>query len=318
MSDSYKNTKLKVLALNSNIPLAEEITKHIGIDLGRTSVERFSDGELQIHIEESIRGCDVYVIQSTYDPVEDHIMELLIMADALKRASARSINLVIPYYGYARQDRKSRAREPITAKLIADLVQTAGATRVISVDLHAPQAQGFFDIPVDPITAIPIIGNYLITKELNDVVVVAPDHSSVSRARQLADQLKAPIAIIDRRGSRESGSVIHIVGEVEKKTAVIIDDIIDTGHRITSSAQALKNYGAGDIYACTTHPVLSDHAVAKVENSFVKELIVTNTIPLSEEKQIDKITQLTVAPVLAEAIIRLYEQQSISTLYRTL
>ncbi|KAB8131053.1 ribose-phosphate pyrophosphokinase [Gracilibacillus oryzae] len=316
MNDSYHNTKLKVFSLSSNTPLAEEIVQHIGIELGESSVKRFSDGEIQINIEESIRGCDVFVIQSTSDPVEDHIMELLIMTDALKRASARSVNLVIPYYGYARQDRKSRAREPITAKLIADIIQKAGADRVISIDLHAPQAQGFFDIPVDPITAVPIIGNYIQEKQLEDIVVVAPDHSSVSRARQLADQLKAPIAIVDRRGPRENASTINIVGEVEGKTSIIIDDIIDTGRRITTSSQALEAHGAKQVYACTTHPVLSGLAVDKIMESNVKELIVTNTILLSEEKQKDKITQLTVGPVVAEAIIRLYEQQSVSSLYK--
>ncbi|QGH33916.1 ribose-phosphate diphosphokinase [Gracilibacillus salitolerans] len=315
MKDTYNDTKLKVFSLNSNLSLAEEIVHHIGIDLGKSSVKTFSDGEIQINIEESIRGCDVFVVQSTYDPVEDHIMELLIMIDALKRASAASINVVIPYYGYARQDRKSRAREPITAKLIADLIQKAGANRIISIDLHAPQAQGFFNIPVDPISAVPIIGSYLDAKQLEDIVVVAPDHSSVSRARHLADQLKAPIAIVDRRGPRDNASTINIVGEVENKTAIIIDDIIDTGRRITSSAKALKNHGTNQVYACTTHPVLSGIAVKKIAESNIKELIVTNTIPLPEEKQIDKITQLTVGPVVSEAIIRLYEQQSVSSLY---
>ncbi|MDX8044528.1 ribose-phosphate pyrophosphokinase [Gracilibacillus sp. S3-1-1] len=311
----YNNTKLKVFSLSSNVALAEEIAQHIGIELGKSSVKRFSDGEIQINIEESIRGCDVFVIQSTYDPVEDHMMELLIMIDALKRASANSVNVVVPYYGYARQDRKSRAREPITAKLIADLMQTAGATRIISIDLHAPQAQGFFNIPVDPITSVPIIGSYLQAKQLEDVVVVAPDHSSVSRARQLADQLKAPIAIVDRRGAQDSASTINIVGEVQNKTAIIIDDIIDTGRRIATSTEALKNHGTTEVYACTTHPVLSGIAVNKIQESDIKELIVTNTIPLNEEKQVDKITQLTVGPVVADAIIRLYEQQSVSSLF---
>jgi ribose-phosphate pyrophosphokinase len=315
LSDTYQNTKLKVFSLSSNLPLAEEIVQHIGIELGRTTVRRFSDGEIQINIEESIRGCDVYVIQSTCDSVEDNLMELLIMTDALKRASAQSVNLVIPYYGYARQDRKSRAREPITAKLIADLLEKAGADRVISIDLHAPQAQGFFDIPVDPITAVPLIGNYLLDKQLENIVVVAPDHSSVSRARQLADQLKAPIAIIDRRGPRDNASQINIVGDVNDKTAIIIDDIIDTGRRITTSAEVLLLHGAKEIYACTTHPVLSGNAIEKIQESNLKELIVTNTIPLSENKQLDIITQLTVAPVVADAIVRLYEQQSISSLY---
>ncbi|PWU69403.1 ribose-phosphate diphosphokinase [Gracilibacillus dipsosauri] len=315
MSNTYHNTNLRVFSLNSNTELAKEIADNIGIELGESSVKTFSDGEIQINIEESIRGCDVYVIQSTYDPVEDHIMELLIMVDALKRASARSINVVIPYYGYARQDRKSRAREPITAKLIADLIQKAGANRMISIDLHAPQAQGFFNIPVDPITAVPIIGEYLSKKKLKDIVVVAPDHSSVSRARQLADQLKAPIAIVDRRGPRDNASTINVVGEVNGKTAIIIDDIIDTGRRITTSTMTLYAHGATEVYACTTHPVLSGIAVEKIAASNLVELIVTNTIPLTEHKKIDKLTQLTVAPIVAEAIIRLYEQQSVSSLY---
>lgn len=315
LKGTYSNSKLKVFSLSSNLPLAEEIAANIGIELGKCTVKRFSDGEIQINIDESIRGCDVYVIQSTYNPVDDHIMELLIMTDALKRASARSINLVIPYYGYARQDRKTRSREPITAKLVADLIQKAGASRVISIDLHAPQLQGFFDIPVDPITAVPLIGKYLCEKKLDDVTVVAPDHSSVTRARNLANQLKAPLAIIDRRGPRDQASEINVVGEVNNRTAIIVDDIIDTGHRIISTAEALLLQGANDIYACTTHPVLSNLAVDKVKNSTIRELIVTNTIPLPPHKKIDRITQLTVAPVVAEAIIRLYEQQSISSLY---
>ena len=315
LKGTYTNSKLKVFSLSSNLPLAEEIAANIGIELGKCTVKTFSDGEIQINVDESIRGCDVYVIQSTYNPVDDHIMELLIMTDALKRASARSINLVIPYYGYARQDRKTRSREPITAKLVADLIQQAGATRVISIDLHAPQLQGFFDIPVDPITAIPLIGQYLCDKNLEEVTVVAPDHSSVSRARNLANQLKAPLAIIDRRGPRDQASEINLVGEVNNRTAIIVDDIIDTGHRIISTAEALIHQGANDIYACTTHPVLSNLAIEKVKNSPLQELIVTNTIPLPSHKKIDRITQLTVAPVVAEAIIRLYEQQSISNLY---
>ncbi|GAA0286408.1 ribose-phosphate pyrophosphokinase [Gracilibacillus halotolerans] len=315
MEATYKNSKLKVFSLSSNTALAEEIAENIGIELGKCTVRRFSDGEIHINVDESIRGCDVYVVQSTFDPVDDHIMELLIMTDALKRASARSINLVIPYYGYARQDRKTRSREPITAKLVADLIQKAGASRVISIDLHAPQLQGFFDIPVDPITAIPLIGNYLDAKNLEDIIIVAPDHSSVSRARNLANQLKAPLAIIDRRGPRDQVAEIRVVGEVHNKTAIIVDDIIDTGHRIITTAEALTLQGAREIYACITHPVLSNLAIEKVKQSTIKELVVTNTIPLAPHKKIDKITQLTVAPVVAKAIIRLYEQQSMSSLY---
>lgn len=315
MNNTYHNSKLKVFSLNSNQQLAEEIANHIGVHLGKSSVKTFSDGEIQINIEESIRGCDVFVIQSTCDPVDEHLMELLIMIDALRRASAKTINLVIPYFGYARQDRKTQAREPITAKLIADLLQTAGATRMISIDLHEPQLQGFFDIPVDPVSVISIIGGYLDKKKLDDIVVVAPDHSSVSRARLLADHLKATLAIIDRRGPRDNASMINVVGDVENKTAIITDDIIDTGRRITSSAEVLTNHGSKEVYACTTHPVLSGIAIEKISQSNIRELVVTNTIPIPEDKKLNNITQLTVAPVVAEAIIRLYEQRSLRALY---
>lgn len=313
--NKYQDSQLKVFSLSSNRPLAEEIAKVIGVQLGETTVKTFSDGEIQINIEESIRGCDVFIIQSTSEPVDQHIMELLIMIDALKRASANTINVVIPYYAYARQDRKARPREPITAKLIADLIQQAGASRVISVDLHAPQAQGFFNIPVDPLGGIPILSDYLLTKNLEDVVVVSPDHGSVKRARQLADRLKAPIAIIDRRGPKEHETAsINVVGNIEGKTAIIIDDIIDTGRRITAGTKALIDNGAKEVYACTTHPVLSGPAIEKVQESELKELIVTNSILLPDEKKIDKITQLSIAPLIGDAIIRVYEQQSISFL----
>lgn len=311
-----QNAKLKVFALNSNVELAEEIVKNLGIQLGESSVKQFSDGEIQINIEESVRGHDVFVIQSTSEPVNETIMELLIMIDALKRASAKTINIVIPYYGYARQDRKARSREPITAKLIADLIEKAGATRVIALDIHAPQTQGFFDIPVDVLTGLRILANYFVQKQLEDVVVVSPDHGSVKRARQFADQLKAPIAIIDKRGPRdvEAGEV-NIVGDIEGKTTILIDDIVDTGRRVTGGARALLDNGAKEVYACSTHPVLSGPAVDNIRSSKIKELVVTNTIPLTEEKKIDKITQLTVAPLLSDAIMRVYEQQSVSPLF---
>lgn len=315
MDGTYHNSKLKVFSLSSNQKLAEEIASYIGVNLGKSSVRTFSDGEIQINVEESIRGCDVFIIQSTCDPVDEHLMELLIMIDALRRASAKTINLVIPYFGYARQDRKTQAREPITAKLIADLLQTAGATRMISIDLHEPQLQGFFDIPVDPVSVVQIIGSYLDNKKLDDIVVVAPDHSSVSRARLLADYLKAPLAIIDRRGPRDNASMINVVGEAQNKTAIIMDDIVDTGRRITTSAEVLANHGSREVYACTTHPVLSGIAIEKISQSAIKELIVTDTIPIPEEKKLNKITQLTAAPVVAEAIVRLYEQRSLSALY---
>ncbi|MFC7394729.1 ribose-phosphate diphosphokinase [Scopulibacillus cellulosilyticus] len=313
---NYLDPNLKVFSLNSNRELAKEIAQHIGIHLGKCSVTQFSDGEIQINIEESVRGCDVYVIQSTCDPVNKHMMELLIMIDALKRASARTINVVLPYYGYARQDRKARAREPITAKLVANLLETAGATRVITMDLHATQIQGFFDIPVDQLLGVPILSDYFISKELNDIVVVSPDHGGVTRARKMADRLKAPIAIIDKRRPKPNvAEVMNIIGNIEGKTAIIIDDIIDTAGTITLAANALIENGANKVFACCTHPVLSGPAIERIENSCIGELVVTNTIPLPEEKQIEKITQLSVAPLLGEAVIRVHEKLSVSKLF---
>ncbi|MBB3870211.1 ribose-phosphate diphosphokinase [Geobacillus sp. NFOSA3] len=308
--------KLKLFALNSNMKLAEEIAEVMGIELGKCSVSRFSDGEIQINIEESIRGDDVFVVQSTSVPVNEHLMELLIMIDALKRASAKTINIVMPYYGYARQDRKARSREPITAKLVANLLETAGASRVITLDLHAPQIQGFFDIPIDHLMGVPILAEYFKNKNLDDVVVVSPDHGGVTRTRKLADRLKAPIAIIDKRRPKPNvAEVMNIVGQVEGKTAILIDDIIDTAGTITLAANALIENGAKEVYACCTHPVLSGPAIERIQNSKIKELVVTNTIALPEEKKIDKIVELSVAPLIAEAITRVYEMKSVSVLF---
>jgi ribose-phosphate pyrophosphokinase len=316
MSSGYKDQSLKVFTLNSNPVLAAEIAEQIGVSLGECSVSSFSDGEIQINIEESIRGCDVFVVQSTCGPVNQHIMELLIMIDALKRASAKTINVVIPYYGYARQDRKARAREPITAKLVADLLQVAGASRVISLDLHAPQIQGFFNIPVDQLVGVPLLSDYWSSKDLTNVVVVSPDHGGVTRARQLADRLKAPIAIIDKRRPRPNVSeVMNIVGNVEGKTAILIDDIIDTAGTISLAADALIKKGATNVYACCTHPVLSGPAMDRIANSPIKELVVTNSIPLPEEKKTEKVVTLSVAPLISEAIIRVHEQLSVSVLF---
>ncbi|ENQ3080779.1 MULTISPECIES: ribose-phosphate diphosphokinase [Bacillus] len=316
MSTQYLNSNLKVFSLNSNKALAEQIAKHIGVELGKCSVARFSDGEIQINIEESIRGCDVFIIQSTSFPVNEHIMELLIMIDALKRASAKTINIVIPYYGYARQDRKARSREPITAKLFANLLETAGATRVITLDLHAPQIQGFFDIPIDHLMGVPILSDYFQKKGLKDIVIVSPDHGGVTRARKMADRLKAPIAIIDKRRPRPNvAEVMNIVGNIEGKTAILIDDIIDTAGTITLAANALVENGASEVYACCTHPVLSGPAIERIQNSNIKELVVTNSIVLPEEKKIDKVQELSVAPLIGEAIIRVYEEESVSVLF---
>ncbi|MBM7543157.1 ribose-phosphate diphosphokinase [Amphibacillus cookii] len=316
MSTEYQDRTLKVFTLNSNPHLAAEIAEQIGVPLGKCSVTSFSDGEIQINIEESIRGCDVYVVQSTSAPVNQHIMELLIMIDALKRASAATINVVIPYYGYARQDRKARAREPITAKLVADILQVAGASRVITLDLHAPQIQGFFNIPVDQLVGVPILGDYWSSKKFDDVVVVSPDHGGVSRARQLAERLKAPIAIIDKRRPRPNvAEVMNIVGNVKGKTAILIDDMIDTAGTISLAANALIKNGANDVYACCTHPVLSGPAMERVGESPIKELVVTNSIPLPEEKKTEKVVTLSVAPLISEAIIRVHEQLSVSVLF---
>jgi len=316
MVNEYPNHRLKIFTLNSNTALAKEIADIIGVNLGRSSVSRFSDGEVQINIEESIRGCDVFVVQSTSYPVNENIMELLIMIDALKRASARSINVVMPYYGYARQDRKARAREPITAKLVANLLETAGATRVITLDLHAPQIQGFFDVPIDHLMGVPILAEYFKSKNLEDIVIVSPDHGGVTRTRKLAERLKAPIAIIDKRRPRPNvAEVMNIVGNIEGRTAIIIDDIIDTAGTITLAANALVENGAKEVYACCTHPVLSGPAIERIQHSKIKELVVTNSIALPEEKRTDKIIQLSVAPLIADAIIRVFENKSVSVLF---
>lgn len=316
MTSGYKENSLKVFSLNSNRALAEEIAKHIGINLGKCTVSTFSDGEIQINPEESVRGCDVYVVQSTSYPVNNHLMELLIMIDALKRASAESISIVMPYYGYGRQDRKAQAREPITAKLVANLLETAGADRVVTLDLHAPQIQGFFDMPIDHLQGVPILSDYFKEKSLEDIVIVSPDHGGVTRARRMADRLKAPLGIIDKRRPRPNvAEVMNIIGNIEGKTAILIDDIIDTAGTITLAANALMDCGAKEVYACCTHPVLSYPAIERIQNSAIKELIVTNTIPLPKEKQIDKITQLSVAPLIAEAITRIHELKSVSILF---
>lgn len=319
MSYQYANTKMKIFSLNSNQELAEEIAKEVGMPLGKSSVTHFSDGEIQINIEESIRGCDVFIVQSTSQPVNENLMELLIMVDAVKRASARTVNVVLPYYGYARQDRKARSREPITAKLVANLLETAGATRVVVLDLHAPQIQGFFDILIDHLVAVPLISDYFLNEsgiDLENVIIVSPDHGGVTRARKMADRLKAPIAIIDKRRPRPNvAEVMNIIGNVEGKTAIIIDDIIDTAGTISIAASALIESGAKEVYACCTHPVLSGPAVGRIDDSVIKELIVTNSIQLPEEKKSPKIKQLSVAKLLAETIVRVYEQKSVSTLF---
>lgn len=308
--------ELKLFTGNANPALAEEIAEHIGVSLGECSVVRFKDGEVRINLAESVRGCNVFVVQSTSAPVNENLMELLIMIDALKRASARAINVLIPYYGYARQDRKARARDPITAKLVANLLQTAGADRVICMDLHAGQIQGFFDIPLDHLVGMPILANYFLTKNIDNPVVVSPDMGGVTRARALAERLGAPLAIIDkRRPDANVAEVMNIIGDISGKTAILIDDMIDTAGTITLGAQALIDRGARDVYACCIHPVLSGDGVDKLARSPIREVVVTNTIALPPEKRIDKIRVLSVAELMAEAVLRVHTHRSISQLF---
>jgi len=269
-----------------------------------------------VKLSESVRGCHVYVIQSTCAPVNDNLMELLVMVDALKRASAKSINVVIPYYGYARQDRKARSRDPITAKLVANLIEKAGAHRVIAMDLHAMQIQGFFDIPVDHLLGVPILAQYFRSKKIENPVVVSPDHGGVVRARKLADLLSAPLAIIDKRRPEPNVSeVMNIIGNIEGKTAILVDDIIDTAGTIVLGANALIEGGVKEVYACCTHPVLSGPAMDRLENSPLKEVIVTDTIPITHPNPTSKLKVLSVAPLMGEAIIRVHEELSISKLF---
>lgn len=312
----YGKSRLQIFTCNSNPDLAREIADHVGVPLGDAEVGQFSDGEIYVRLNESVRGSNVYVIQSTCHPVNQHLMELLVMVDALKRASAGTINVVIPYYGYARQDRKARARDPITAKLVANLIETAGADRLITMDLHATQIQGFFDIPVDHLLGVPILSRYFIEKQLDEVVVVSPDHGGVIRARKMAERLGAPIAIIDKRRPEPNvAEVMNIVGDVRGRTAIIIDDIIDTAGTIMLAADALIEQGAKEVYACCTHPVFSGPAIERIRKANIKEVVVTNTIPLPPEKRLDKIRVLSVSPLIGEAIIRIHQEMSVSKLF---
>ncbi|KRM03669.1 Ribose-phosphate pyrophosphokinase [Limosilactobacillus gastricus DSM 16045] len=317
MTNRYFDTKLKIFALSSNRPLAEKVAENVGLDLGQLSVNRFSDGEIQINIEESVRGDNVYIIQSTSAPVNDNLMELLILVDALRRASARTINVVIPYYGYARQDRKARSREPITAKLVANMLQNSGVSRVLALDLHAAQIQGFFDIPVDHLMGAPLLADYFIQKGIaEEAVVVSPDHGGVTRARALAEFLKSPIAIIDKRRPKANvAQIMNIIGDVKGKKCIMLDDMIDTAGTITLGAQALMDAGAKEVYVSCTHAVLSGPAIERLENSPIKQVVVTDSIKLPKEKQIDKIVQVSVAPLIASAIKRINENRAVSPLF---
>jgi ribose-phosphate pyrophosphokinase len=318
MTEHNLDPELKLIALNANRPLADKIAVATGVQLAKTSVKQFSDGEIQINLEESIRGDEVFVIQSISDPINKSLMELMIMIDALRRASAKFINVVIPYYGYSRQDRKARSREPITAKLIANLLQMDGATRVIALDLHAAQLQGFFDIPVDHLQAAPLLANYFKACGLTDVVVVSPDHSSVARARQMATLLGgAPIAIIDRRQSTTTGENLSIIGDVVGKKAIVVDDMIDTGHRIISSTEALKRAGATKVYAAGTHAVFSDNATAKLQASAVEQVVVTDSINIPDEKHFAKLAVVSVGELIGKAIQLIHDDKPIDVLFHT-
>ena len=308
--------KIKVFSGNANRKLAEEICRELGISLGSCEVGKFSDGEIFVNIDETVRGRDVFIIQSTCSPVNDNIMEVLILIDAFKRASAGRINAVIPYYGYARQDRKTKAREPITAKLIADLLTVAGIDRVVSMDLHAGQIQGYFDIPVDHLSGVPILAEYFREVVDGDTVVISPDLGGVTRARTFANLLDLPIAIIEKRRPKANVSeVMNVIGDIEGKDVIIVDDIIDTAGTITEAAEVLKTFGARAVYACATHAVLSGPAIKRIDDSVIEKFIITNTIPLFEGEQSSKIETVSVAPIFGEAIKRIHYNESVSMLF---
>lgn len=311
---------IKIFAANSTVRVSEQIAECLGLPLGKSEVSTFSDGEITVSLFESVRGSDCFIIQSTCAPVNNNIMEMLIMIDAMKRASAARITAVIPYFGYARQDRKAKARDPISAKLVADLITTAGADRVLTMDLHVPQIQGFFNIPVDHLLGAPVLSNYLkdrIGDNVDEYVAVSPDLGSVTRARTFATRLGCPLAIVDKRRQKANVSeVMNIIGDVRGKKVILIDDMVDTAGTLCNSVQALIDKGgATEVIACATHGVLSGPAIERLQNSCIKELILLDTIPLPPEKAIPKITLLPVAPLFAEAIERIYEDKPVSTMY---
>lgn len=309
---------IKIFTGNAHPELAKEIADIVGVHVGASEIGKFSNGEISVDINETVRGTDVFVVQTICEPVNDTLMELLIMIDAFKRASAGRITAVVPHYGYARQDRKAKARQPITAKLVADLLHTAGADRVLTMDLHAAQIQGFFDIPVDHLLGAPILAKYFQTMNIpeDELVVVSPDIGGVTRARKFADILHAPIAIIDKRRPKANVcEVMNVIGDIKDKTVILVDDIIDTAGSITNGAKALRDLGAKDVYACCTHAVLSGPAFERLQESVIKEVVVLNTLPIPEGKNTDKIKSLSVAPMFAEAIKRIYEDLSVSKIF---
>lgn len=314
--DMEDTSKLKIFTGNAHPALAQEICDYIGVPLGKAVCGRFNNGEIQVMVNESVRGKDVFIIQPTGVPVNDNLMELLIMVDAMKRASARHITVIVPYYGYARQDRKTRGREPISAKLVADLMSTAGVTRVVTMDLHAGQIQGFFDVPVDHLMSTSILAKYIKSMKLENLTIVSPDLGGVTRARELADRLGAPIAIIEKRRPEPGvAKVMNIIGTVKDRSCVLVDDIVDTAGSLCEGAKALDKAGAMGVYAAVCHPVLTDPATERIKNSCLKQLIVTNSLPIEDYKKQTKLKALSVAPLLGEAIMRIFHDASVSSLF---
>ena len=316
-SSYSQNRQIAVLTGNSNPELAKAICRCLGVAVDHALVDRFPEGEIRVQIKDNIRGKDVFIMQSTCSPPNEHLMELLILLDAARRASAARITAVLPFYGYGRQDRKDKPRVPITAKLVANLLTSAGASRILTLDLHAGQIQGFFDIPVDHLYSINVLGKYFLKKKIRDLVVVSPDVGGLKLARAYAKLLDASLAIVDKRREDSAHTVVmHIIGEVKNRNVLLVDDLISTGSSIVEAARGLKTQGCQDVYAAIVHPILVGPAIARLQNSPIRELIVSNSIPISEEKRIEKIKVLSVAPLLAEAIKRIHRGQSVSSLFR--
>lgn len=310
-------SRLRVFSGSANVELAAKVSRYLGMDLGPMVRKRFADGEIYIQVQESIRGCDVYLIQSCSSPINDSLMELLIMIDACRRASARQVTAVLPYYCYARADRKTAGREAITAKLVANLIAEAGANRVLAMDLHSAQIQGYFDIPFDHVYGSPVVIDYLASKQLSNLVIVSPDVGGVARARSFAKKLNAPLAIVDkRRQEHNQAEVLSVIGDVAGQTAVMVDDMIDTAGTMLEGARLLRKEGAREIYACATHAVLSGKAVSRLSSGAFEEVIVTDTIPVPPEKHFEQLKCLSVSNLIGEAISRIHDESSVSSMFR--
>ena len=308
---------MKIFGGRASLALTRGICAHLNVEMGYALVDTFSDGEVHVQLGENVRGCDVFIVNSTSPPVNDHLVELLILIDAARRASAERVTAVLPYFGYARQDRKDKPRVPISAKLVANLLTAAGANRVLTVDLHCGQIQGFFDIPVDHLRGDVVFGRDMIENNVDGLVIVSPDTGSVLRAREFANRLDAPLAIVDKRRPKENiTEVMNIIGSVEGKRTLIFDDMIDTAGTLVKAAQALKDHGAVDVMACATHPVLSGTAIARINDSVLREVLISDTVPLSREGEVSpKLRVLSLAPLIGEAIIRIHEEESVSCLF---